>query len=66
MTMPFRIAKFDPAVQVGYHVKGTLVVTADGGWIEDLAITQRTPASSTTQSAQRGAQTPGVEVPIFR
>jgi protein SCO1/2 len=62
--MPFRIANLKPNVQPGDQVKGTLVLTPDSGWIEDLAITHKSdrPVPPPTASATPEV---GAEVPDF-
>jgi protein SCO1 len=64
MTMPFRVANLNPSVNLGDKVKGTLIVTEDSGWMENLIVTHKSdrPVAAPANSAKRE---PGAEVPDF-
>ena len=64
MTMPFRIANLQPAVQPGDKVRGTLVVMTDDGWIEDLRVTRKSDGKFIAPAAPVRAGE-GVAVPEF-
>jgi protein SCO1 len=64
MTMPFRIANLKPQVQPGDQIKGTLVLTPDGGWIEDLTITHKSTRPVSPPPVHTMAEA-GTEVPDF-
>jgi protein SCO1/2 len=65
MTMPFRIANLNPSINLGDTVKGTLVVTQDEEWIENLVITRKSdhPVSAPPKPEARAS---GDEVPDFQ
>ena len=66
MTMPFRIANLNPSVQPGDTVRGTLVVMADDGWIENLTVTKKHDASYVPPAHASAAAAPGVAAPDLR
>ena len=67
MTMPFRIANLQPAVQAGDKVRGSLVVMTDDAWIEGLSVTRKSDGASMTPIPPLHASraTAGAEVPEF-
>ena len=64
MTMAFRVANLQPAVQPGDKVRGSLTVMADDAWIEELTVTRKSDGSFLPPLQPTRAKA-GVEVPDF-